>query len=94
MIKLIKHTGECDYPDDPSLPFRLDLVMRPPSLMSVAFVVFHGGTEDFVVRSDSAEALVEWMHERDLRDHPRLIRFQITNAEGAVVYGLDRYDFS
>lgn len=87
MIKLIKHTGECALPDDPSLPFRLDLVLRAPSA-DVAFMLFHGGTEDVVARADSAEELIEWMHENGLRDHPRLIRFSITDPEGKTVYGV------
>lgn len=89
MVKLIKHTGECNLPDDPSLPFRLDLVLRAPSLASVAFAMIHGGTEVIIARGSSVEELVTWMHERKLRDHPRLIRFAITNPDGEAVYEIN-----
>ena len=89
-VKLIKHTGECALPDDPSLPFRLELVMRAPSFMNVTFVVLYGGTEDVVARASNLDELVEWMHERGLRDHPRLIRFAITDNTGKTVMGCDQ----
>lgn len=88
MIKVIKHTGECEYPDDPSLPFRLDLVLRAPSA-NMVYVFLYGGTEDVVVRSDSVDELVEWMHKYGLRDHPRLLRFFITDPDGKTVYNIE-----
>lgn len=48
MVKLIRHTGECSRPDDESLPVKLELIMRSPSLMAVAFVAMHSGTKDVV----------------------------------------------
>ena len=85
MIKLIRHTGEFNYPDDdPKLPFKLELVMRPPKFMIVAFVSMHGGTEDVVARGDTVDELKAWMKVHGLDRHPRLSRWRIT-ADGAVV---------
>jgi len=89
VIKLIKHTGECDGPDDPSLPFRLDLIMRAPSLNHLVYVFLYGGVEEVVARADSVDELVEWMHKHGLRDHPRLLRFFITDPDGKTVYNIE-----
>lgn len=88
MVKIIKHTGEINDADDPSLPFRLDLMMRVPSFMSVAFVMLHGGAEEVIARANTVEELVKWMDETGLRHHPRLLRFQITKGD-TVVVGVD-----
>jgi len=84
-VKLILHTGECQHADDPSRPYRLELVMRPPEFMIVAFVGIHGGTEDVVARGDTAQELVDWMTEKGLTDHPRLIRWKITGPSNFVL---------
>lgn len=84
-VKLIEHTGECSHPDDPSMPYRLDLRMRPPSFMVVAFAAIHGGSEDVVARADSEQELTAWMQERGLTDHPRLSRWRITGPGDKVV---------
>lgn len=81
MLKLIKHTGECDHPDDPSLPFKLELVMRPPKFMVVTFVAMHGGTEDVVARAETFNELVDWMKLHGLDTHPRLKRWRIVEGD-------------
>ena len=83
-VKLIKHTGECDHPDDPALPFRLELMMRPPEFMIVAFVAIYGGTEEVVARGNSPEELKAWMAEYGLDSHPRLRRWSIVGPNGEV----------
>lgn len=90
-VKLIKHTGECDHADDPSLPFKLELRMRPPEFMIVAFIGLYGGSEDVVARAETLEDLTAWLDEHELRTHPRLTRYSITDNDGKVV---DSYDWS
>lgn len=89
-VKLIKHTGECDHPDDPSLPFKLHLAMRPPEFMVVAFVCLYGGTEEVVARADSLKKLSAWMTEHALKAHPRFLRYTITDGDGVVVEAGER----
>ena len=84
MIKLIHHTGECDHPDDDSLPIKLEMYLRAPSFMIVAFVGLYGGSERIVARADTVEALDQWLTEHGLVDHPRLSRFRITNGAEVV----------
>jgi hypothetical protein len=84
-VKLIKHTAECDHPDDPSFPFKLHLVMRPPEFMIVTFVILYGGTEEVIARGRSLEALSEWADENGLKEHSRFLRYTITNENDAVV---------
>ncbi len=84
-VKLIQHTGECVHEDDPRIPFRLELVMRPPEFMHLAWVFLCGGTENVVARASSHEELDSWMRDRGLADHPRLIRWTITGPDGSTV---------
>ena len=84
-VKLIKHTGECDHPDDPSLPFKLHLVMRPPGFMIVTWVMLYGGVEGVIVRGRTLEALSAWMNDSELKTHPRFLRYTITDGDNAVV---------
>lgn len=83
MVKLIKHTGECDLPDDDTLPVKLEMFLRPPSFMSVAFAYLYGGSEEVVARAENVSELEAWMKDRDLETHPRLSRFRI--AEGGEI---------
>lgn len=84
-VKLISHTGECLHDDDPTMPFRLELIMRAPSFMNFAFVSLHGGTEDVVARGNTYEELVAWMKQHGLNYHPRLSRYRIVGPEGTAV---------
>ena len=90
MMKLIKHTGTCDHPDDPSLPFKLELSLRAPEFMQVAFVMMHGGTEELVARSSTKEELQDWMKDQDIQTHPRLIRWALTGPDGFRQAGGER----
>ncbi len=83
-VKLILHTGECRHEDDPSYPFKLELVMRPPSLCNVAFVCLYGGSEEVLARGETPEQLKQWMARNGLSDHPRLTRWKISGPEGQV----------
>lgn len=83
-VKLILHTGECERPDDPTMPFRLDLSMRHPEFMIVASVCMHGGSERVVARADTANELTDWMRTHGLDRHLRLNRWTITGPDGEV----------
>jgi hypothetical protein len=85
MVKLIRHTGECNHADDSSLPYKLELVMRPPEFMAVVWAFMHGGTEEVAARGSTVGALRDWMRERGLDAHPRLSRWAITDHNGLVV---------
>jgi hypothetical protein len=89
-VKLIKHTSECDYPDDPSIPFKLEMDLQPPEFMGITWLALYGGSEYIVARGDTAEELVAWMEEKGLKPHPRLRRYSITDSEGKVVDSWDR----
>jgi hypothetical protein len=82
MVKLIKHTGECDHPDDETLPAKLEMYLRSPEFMAVAFACLYGGSEVVIARSETVLELETWMKDRGLAAHPRLSRFRLSlNAE-------------
>lgn len=87
MLKVIKLTGQCNEPDDPTLPFKLEMSFRAPEFMQVAFVLMHGGSEDLTVRASTAEELSEFMTQQSLKTHPRLSRWSLTGPEGVVSSG-------
>ncbi len=64
---------------------RLELVMRVPEFLNVAFVCMFGGTEDVVARADNEQELTDWMRHHGLIDHPRIIRYKITGADNQVL---------
>lgn len=84
MIKLIKHTGECDYPDDESLPIKLELYLRAPEFMAIAFIMIHGGSEVVVARAETVDEIDQWMKDHRLETHPRLSRFRVTQGADVV----------
>lgn len=90
-VKLIKHTGECNEPDDPTLPFKLELVMRAPEFMIVTFVMLYGGCEEVVARAATLEDLTAWMEKNEMKTHPRLSRYTIIDGAGKVVDSFDRH---
>ena len=84
-VKLIFHTGECQHDDDPTLPFKLEVNLRPPEFMVVAFVGMHGGSEEIVARAETQAALEAFVQEHALDTHPRLRRLSITGPAGVVL---------
>lgn len=84
-IKLIRHNaGGVNLPDDPSLPFKLEGLFRPPEFMVMAFIGLCGGREEFVVRGMTKEALDEFVETNNFRTHPRLISLTVTGTDGFV----------
>lgn len=84
-IKLIKHNaGRVDEPDDPSLPYKLEINCRPPEFLTVTFVSLYGGSEELVVRGETLEAINTFVEQHRFRSHPRLRRFVVTGPDGVV----------
>ena len=82
-LKLIRlNSARIDEPDDPSYPYKLEVNLRPPELMQVAFVMLYGGSEVMVVRDKTHEAIEFFVAQNDLRCHPRLRRMTITGPDG------------
>jgi hypothetical protein len=88
-VKLISHTGECEYPDDTTLPIKLEMVLTPPKFMQVAWIGMCGGSEEIIARSDNLEELNSWIEDHGLKRHSRLIRYEITD-NGVVVEKVDK----
>lgn len=84
-VKLIRHNASgVNLPDDPSFPFRLEVLLSAPEFMDVAFILIHSGGEKIVVRGMTVEALDRFVKAENLRTHPRLRRFTITGPDGIV----------
>ena len=89
-IKVIRHNASgINLPDDPSMPYKLEANLRPPEFMIVAFIGLYGGSEEFVVRSETGEALEKFIEMNDLRTHPRLRRLTITTPNGVEIVTKD-----
>lgn len=77
-IKLIEHNAAgVRHEDDPSLPWKLTAILRPPVFMTMAFVCTFGGSEHIVIRGESEDALKKFADTNDLSNHPRLISLTI-----------------
>jgi hypothetical protein len=77
-LKLIRHNmGGVDDPDDPTYPFRLEATFCVPEFMQVTNALLYG-CEKIVVRGQTREALERFVELNRLRQHPRLIRIDIT----------------
>ena len=70
--------------DDPSYPFLLEVNLRPPDFMRVAWILLNGGSEEIIVQGRTLEALQEFVKKNELREHPRLRRLTITGPTGVV----------
>ena len=81
-LKLVRLTGAVNQPDDLSYPYKLDVNLRPPELMEVAFIMLHGGSEEIVVRAMTRDAIDRFVEANNLRRHPRLRRMTITGPDG------------
>ena len=88
-IKLIKHNmGGVNEPDDPSYPFKLEVICRVPSFMEVA-ATFIYGREHVIVRGKTREALEEFVARNGFRTHPRLQSLEITKNKVDAVSATD-----
>lgn len=87
-LKLVSHNAaryhNAEADKDPAYPFRLEVVLRAPSFMEMAFVFTVGATEELVVRSKTMEGLEPFIVDQNFRKHPRLIRMVVTGPEGEI----------
>lgn len=81
-LKLIHRTGAVDLPDDPSIPWRLEVNFSPPEFMPVLFALTYGGTDLCVVRGETLEGIRRFVEINDFRTHPRFRRYAITGPGG------------
>jgi len=82
-VKIIKlNSSNIDEPDDPALPWKLEMTFRPPEFMIVAFVLMHSGSEDLVVKGNTREDLLRFIELENLAYHPRLGRVTLTGPDG------------
>jgi hypothetical protein len=70
-------------PDDESYPYKLVVNLSPPELMSVAFVMLYGGSEELILRGKTRMAIDQFIARNDLRRHPRLRWMTIEGPDGA-----------
>jgi hypothetical protein len=87
-LKLVWYTGGRErVPEAPiaqDYPYKLEVNFSPPELMTVAFVMLHGGSEELVVRGKTREALEQLVKRNSFRDHPRLRWLRISAPDGSV----------
>jgi len=77
-IKIIRHNAaRVNNLDDPSLPYKVDIQLKAPSFMEIAFIAVHGGTEDICVRAETEEQVERFLEKYGFRTHPRLISLKI-----------------
>lgn len=83
-LKLIKHTGSYDAPDDATLPFKLTVNFSPPALGGVTWALMHGGSEVVIVRGETHEAIDAFIAKNAFASHPRF-RWLIVEEYGKLV---------
>jgi hypothetical protein len=84
-MKLITHNaGGVNNSDDPSYPFKLEVSLRAPEFLKVAFILRYGPTEEIVVRSMTLEDLNEFIDDNEFRTHIRLLSLTITGPNGII----------
>lgn len=84
-LKIIYYPqGRVSVPDDPSLPFLLEVELRSPELMSVAYAMLYGGSERLAVRGRTRAVIDEVCAKLELQGHPRLRSARVTGPDGVV----------
>lgn len=85
-IKLITHnTRNIDLPDDPSLPFKLDLVLTLSGVMMDFAASMIWGDEHIVIRAATLDALRAVMQDFGLSPAmPRFRNLTITGPDGEI----------
>ena len=84
-VKIIRHLpSKIDIADDPTLPFKVEVSMRPPKFMIVTFVMVFGGSEDVIARGSTRELIDSFLDKSGLRGHPRLRWIRLTSPDGSV----------
>lgn len=84
-VRFVYHTGSTPrYDEDPALPFRVYVNLRPPEFMNMTFVMLHGGSEEVIVKAESLEMAEDFLVRNQLGDHPRLRRIEITGPDTKI----------
>lgn len=85
-ITVIKYPGaNINRPDDPSIPFKLEINLSPPDFMRVAWVMLHGGSEEMIVRATTREVLEAFVETNaEIKTHPRLRYMRLYGPEGLI----------
>ena len=68
--------------DDRGYPYRLEVNLRPPELMEVAFIMLHGGSEEIIARATTRAAIDQFVDMNTFPKHPRFRWMVITGPEG------------
>ncbi len=84
-LKTIKcNSHNIDNPDDPSMPYKLEMRLSPPDFMAFTFVCLYGGTEILVIRSETEEEINQFVADKNYEHHPRLISLKISDPAGVI----------
>lgn len=78
--------------DDPTMPFRMDINLRPPDYMNVAFVMLYGGSEEVTFIGSTIEELREVAQGEEadhIERHLRLRWIRISDRTGKVLMSKD-----
>lgn len=86
-LTLVHLTGTkiSDPDSDESGLYRLEVNLRPPELVNVAFIMLHGGSEEVIVRAKTRDAIDQFIEVNAFRRHPRLRRMTISGPGGLRV---------
>lgn len=69
--------------EDPiAYPFKLRAVFRHSEFMIVAAIGMYGGSEEFVIRAKTREAIEACITTNEWMDHPRLRSMVLTHPDG------------
>lgn len=83
-VRLVRHLNT-RYDEDPALPFKVDIVLRPPEFMVVAFIGIYGGSEDIIAQAVDLASLCAFVVRNELATHPRFRRLTATGPDGFKV---------
>jgi len=89
-VRLVRHLNT-RYDEDPALPFKVEISLRAPEFMAVAFVCIYGGSEDIVAQAADLASLCAFVVRNDLVTHSRFRWLCATGPEGFKVEFTDRH---
>jgi hypothetical protein len=76
-------TNKIDREFDPKkFPWELKFDLQPPEFMNIAFIMAYGGSQNFVVRGKSREALMRLVRVLGIFKRTDLMEMKITDPNG------------
>lgn len=81
-VKVVSVTGQFTEDEDPTLPWKVTVNLRPPEFMNVTFVMLYGGTEAAVVQAPTREELEKFLEAENMTTHPRLRNIVFNGPDG------------